>query len=163
MNDPHDPESVRAVMARLDEVRSQFYDVLWAADTERLTTRPSAEVWSALERVRHLLFVEDLYLYRWILRHDEPWNGMGLLPAFLAHDPECAETGCEPTDDLDAVLQAWMGIHGRTFAFVASAATEKLRRHTGDVDFGQGTVGQVLQGSARHDLHHIRRAEALIV
>jgi hypothetical protein len=35
-------------------------------------------------------------------------------------------------------------------------------RDTSDVDFGQGTVGGVLQGMAWHDLHHSRRAEALI-
>jgi uncharacterized damage-inducible protein DinB len=162
MADPHDPQSVRAVMDHLDEVRSRFFDALKAADAETLVARPSAGKWSAIEQVRHLLFAEDLYLNRWILRNDEPWNQLGLLPAFLAGDPNYADVGSQATSDLEAILAAWQEIHARTRAFVADLTPEKLRRDTSDVDFGQGTVGHVLQGMARHDLHHIRKAEALI-
>ena len=159
---PHDPESVRAVMNRLDDVRSQFFDALRATDIEALTARPSAGKWSALEHVRHLVFAEDLYLNRWILRNEEPWNKLGLLPAFLASDPNYADVGSQATDDLEAILAAWQEIHRCTQAFVADLTPEKLRRDTGDVDFGQGTVGHVLQGMAGHDLHHIRKAEGSI-
>ena len=162
MTDPHDPEDVRAVMKRLDEVRGRFSGVLRAADADSLITRPATAKWSALENVRHLVFAEDLYLNRWILRNDEPWNRLGLLPAFLAGDPNYADVGSQPTDDLEAVLAAWEDINARVRTFVAGLTPEELHRDTSDVDFGQGTVGGVLQGMARHDLHHIRSAEALI-
>jgi uncharacterized damage-inducible protein DinB len=153
---------VCAVMDHLDEVRRRFYDVLRAADLETLTARPAVDKWSALEQVRHLLFAEDLYLNRWILRNDEPWNPLGLLPDFLARHPGYAAVGSQASDDLEAILAAWQAIHARTQAFLADLTPEKLRRDTSDVDFGQGTVGRVLQGMAQHDLHHIRRAEELI-
>lgn len=162
MTDAHDPEDVRAVIKRLDEVRGRFSDILRAADADSLITRPSTAKWSALENVRHLVFAEDLYLNRWILRNDEPWNRLGLLPAFLARDPNYADVGSQPTDDLEAVLAAWEDINARVRTFVAGLTPEELHRDTSDVDFGQGTVGGVLQGMARHDLHHIRSAEALI-
>lgn len=162
MADPHDPESVRAVMGRLDEVRSQFFAVLRDAEGRALTTRPAADKWSAIEHVRHLVFAEDLYLNRWMLRSNESWNRLGLLPAFLANDARYADVGSQATDDLEAILAAWHEIHAHTQAFVADLTPETLRCDTSDVDFGQGTVGRVLQGMALHDLHHIRRAEALI-
>ncbi len=162
MPDPHDPQEVRAVMARLDELRGRFCQALRAADIASLVARPSADKWSALEHVRHLVFAEDLYLNRWILRNDQPWNRLGLLPAFLADNPSYAEVGSQPTVDLEAVLMAWEEINARVRAFVASVTIGELRRDTSDVDFGQGTIGGVLQGMAQHDLHHIRAAQALI-
>jgi hypothetical protein len=162
MTDPHDPREVRAVMERLDQVRRRFREVLQATDVDSLVTRPSAGKWSALEQVRHLVFAEDLYLNRWILRNDQPWNGLGLLPAFLADDPSYADVGSQPTQDLKAVLAVWESINAQVRAFVARATAADLCQDTSDVDFGQGTVGGVLQGMAQHDLHHIRAAEALI-
>ena len=122
MTDPHDPENVRAVIKRLDEVRGRFSDVLRAADADALITRPSTAKWSALENVRHLVFAEDLYLNRWILRNDEPWNRLGLLPAFLAGDPNYADVGSQPTDDLEAVLAAWDDINARVRAMIRPRA-----------------------------------------
>lgn len=162
MADPHDPQEVRAVMERLDQVRERFREILRAADVDSLVTRPSADKWSALEQVRHLVFAEDLYLNRWILRNDQPWNRLGLLPAFLADDPGYADVGSQPTADLEAVLMAWEEVNARVRAFVADVTAGELRRDTSDVDFGQGTIGGVLQGMAQHDLHHIRAAEALV-
>lgn len=162
MADPHDPRSVRGVMDRLDEVRRQFYAALRAADPDVLVARPSAGKWSAIEQVRHLLFAEDLYFNRWILRNDRPWNPLGLLPAFLGNEATYATVGVQATHDLEAVWAEWDALHVHTRAFVASVTAEQLRRSTSDVDFGQGTVGGVLQGMAQHDLHHIRQAEALI-
>jgi len=159
MADPHDPQHVRAVMERLDEVRARFCEALRATDADSLVTRPSAGKWSALENVRHLVFAEDLYLNRWILRNDQPWCKLGLLPAFLAGNPSYADVG---SDDVETVLAAWEALNARVRAFVAGLTPEDLCRDTSDVDFGQGTVGGVLQGMAQHDLHHIQSAEALI-
>jgi uncharacterized damage-inducible protein DinB len=147
-------------MKRLDEVRSEFCERLRAAEARFLTARPRPGQWSVIEIVRHLVFTEELYLDRWILANDEPWSEVGLLPAFLARDPEYARVGSAPTGDLESVLEAWAAVHQRTQAFIAQVTAEQLRRVTREVDFGQGTVGHILRGLAQHDLAHIRQAEA---
>ena len=162
MEDSHDPASVRTVMERLEQMRDEFRETLRATSPDVLVTRPNPDQWSAIEHVRHLVFAEDMYLNRWILRNDEPWHRVGLLPDFLANEPWCAGVGSQLCDDLETVLSAWDEIHAATHKFVTTATAEKLRQDTSDVDFGQGTVGGVLQGMARHDLHHIREAEAAI-
>lgn len=162
MSDPHDPECVRAVMARLDEVRAEFCEMLRAADASQLTARPEPDEWSVIEIVRHLVFAEDLYLNRWIECNDVPWCTMGLLPEFLARDPDYADVGIDPADDLESVMAAWDGIHACTQAFVADVTAEQLRRDTTGLDFGQGTVGGVLQGLAVHDLGHIRQVAQML-
>lgn len=162
MRDPFDPACVREVMARLETLRAGFRQQLGAADPTRLTARPKPEKWSALEHLRHLIFAEDLYLNRWLLRNDHPWSALGLLPSFLADNPAFAAVGGQPTDDLETVWAAWDDIHTGMQAFLADLTVDVLRRDTSDVDFGQRTVGSVLQGMALHDLHHIRlAAEAL--
>src|SRR4030042_110117 len=83
MRDLYDPEAVHEVMARLEEIRAAFRQRLRATDAGLLAARPNADEWSALENVRHMLFAEDLYLNRFILQNDKPWNKLGLLPDFL--------------------------------------------------------------------------------
>jgi len=162
MADPYDPECVRTVLARLDEVRAGFVAWLRATDHSLLTRRPAPDQWPVIELVRHLLFAEDLYTNRWLLQNDEPWNKLGLLPAFLADRPDFADVGSQPTEDLEAVLSAWAAVHTHLTEFVASVTADELRRDTSQIDFGQRTVGGILQGLALHDLEHIRQAEAAI-
>ena len=163
MDDPYDPTGVRRVMDRLEQRRSVFRATLRSASSEQLCRRPAEDRWSAIEHTRHLVFAEDLYTNRWILRNDEPWTRLGLLPAFLAERVEYADVGSEPCDDIETVLSAWDAIHARTQAFLRAVTPEALRRDTSDIDFGQRTVGRVLQGMALHDLHHIRKAEAALL
>ena len=162
MDDPYDPTSVRRVMERLETIRNGFRATLRSAPPDHLCRRPAEDRWSALEHTRHLVFAEDLYTNRWILRNDEPWTRLGLLPAFLAERVAYTEVGSEPCDDIETVLSAWDAIHARTEAFVQAVTSEALRRDTSDIDFGQRTVGRVLQGMALHDLHHICKAEAAL-
>lgn len=162
MSDSNDPDQVRAVMKRLEELRSEFYALLRSTEARHLRTRPGPDQWSVIEIVRHLVFAEDLYLNRWVLGNDEPWCRLGLLPAFLAHESEYADVGSEPTDDLESVLEAWSVIHTRMQTYVAEVTAKQLQRDTSETDFGQGTVGQILQGMAQHDLHHIRKAEGVL-
>lgn len=162
MRDIFDPEEVRHVLAQLDEVRAEFYARLRATPPDALIAHPSLDRWSALEHVRHLVFAEDLYLNRWLLRNDQPWCKLGFLPPFLEGNPAFADVGTEPTDDLEIVLAAWDAIHAGMQAFVAEITPEILKRDTSDVDFGQRYVGGVLQGMAKHDLQHIRMAEAAL-
>lgn len=163
MDDVFDPAEVRRVMARLDKVRAAFYARLRAAPPAHVNHHAAYEgAWSALEHLRHLVFAEDMYLNRWLLGNDRPWCTLGHLPPFLAENPLFADVGSEPTEDLETVLNAWDAIHASTAEFVATVTPLKLRRDTSDVDFGQGTVGHVLQGMAQHDLAHIRMAEAAL-
>jgi hypothetical protein len=162
MTDPFDPANVRTVMRRLDEVRREFCATLRSTEAELVTARPAPGAWSVIEILRHLVFAEDLYLNRWILRNDKPWCRLGLLPDFLAKDPKYADVGSQPTEDLEAVLAAWEGIHAHTRDYVTGVTAEQLRQDTSVLDFGQGTVGGVLRGLAQHDLVHIRQAEDAI-
>ena len=162
MSDIFDPEEVRRVLAHLDELRTQFYTLLRATPREVLIAHPGPDRWSALEHVRHLVFAEDMYLNHWLLRNDQAWCKLGFLPPFLEGNPAFANVGTEPTDDLETVLAAWDTIHTGMQAFVAEITPEILQRDTSDVDYGQGCVGGVLQGMAKHDLTHIRMAEAAL-
>ncbi len=162
MSDIFNPDEVRRVLAHLDEMRAGFYARLRATPPEKLIIRPGPDRWSALEHVRHLVFAEDMYLNRWLLRNDRPWCKLGFLPPFLEGNPAFADVGSEPTDDLETVLAAWDEIHAGMRTFVAAITPEVLKRDTSDVDFGQGRVGGVLQGMAQHDLVHIRMAETAL-
>jgi hypothetical protein len=162
MADPYDPECVRAVLVCLDQVRAGFFSWLQATEHSYLTRRPGPAQWSVLELVRHLLFAEDLYTNRWLLKNDEPWNKLGLLPVFLAGRADFIDVGSQPTEDLEAILSAWAAVHARLMKFVANVTVEELCRGTSQIDFGQGTVGGILQGLALHDLEHIRQAEGVL-
>jgi len=159
MTDRYDPSDVRIVLRRLDEVRQTFRQALLATDPGLLTARPAPGEWSVVEIVRHLLYAEDLFLNRRILGNAEPWNRLGLLPDFLTNDPAYAGVGSEPTEDIARLLEAWEAIHARIRLFVASVTEAELCSPLRDLAYGKGTVGDVLQGMAHHDLDHIRQAE----
>jgi len=162
MHDIFDSAEVRRVLARLDGVRAEFYARLRATPPDALIAHPGPDRWSALEHVRHLVFAEEMYLNRWLLRNDQPWCKLGFLPPFLEVNPAFAGVGDEPTNDLESILAAWDAIHTGMQAFVAEITPEILKRDTSDVDFGQRYIGGVLQGMAKHDLQHIRMAEAAL-
>jgi len=158
MKDIYEPQEVQRVLRQLEEVRADFRAALRSAGADLVCRRPDEGQWSALENVRHLLFAEQLYTDRWLLGNYEPWSQYGMLPEFLANNPAYAEVGRQPCDDLEAVLSAWEAVHARTLAFAETVTPEALRRDTSGTDFGQGTVGAILQGLAQHDLQHIRQA-----
>jgi len=162
MSDIFDPVQVKRVMERLDAVRDEFYARLQSTPAGQLNHHTGPDAWSALEHARHLLFAEDLYLNRWILRNDRPWQPIGHLPPFLEDNPAFAKVGTDPTEDLETVLAAWADLHTGMRNFVDPITSDVLRRDTSDVDYGQGTIGGVLQGMAQHDLTHIRMAEAAL-
>jgi hypothetical protein len=162
MADCFDPECVRAVLHHLGEVRAGFAAFLRGTDPAILAARPDPETWSAIENLRHLIFAEDLYLNRWLLQNNEPWCKQGMRPDFLSDNPQYAEVGSQPSKDIEALLASWEAIHTRMMAFVATVSAEELHRDTSKLDFGQGTVGKVLQTLSRHDLEHIRQAEAAV-
>jgi hypothetical protein len=159
MTDRYNPENVHLVMQRLDEFRQAFRQALLATDAALLTTRPAPGEWSVVEVVRHLLYAEDLFLNRRILGNAEPWNPLGLLPDFLTNDPAYAGVGSEPIEDITKLLDAWETIHTHMRDFVACVTEAELRSPLRDLAYGNGTVGDVLQGMAHHDLDHVRQVE----
>lgn len=162
IKDPHDVSEVLRVMANLAEARDGFAATLRASAPEALLERTAEGKWSAMEHLRHLVFAEDLYLNRWILRNDEPWSKVGLLPHFLANDEKFADVGSDACEDLETVLAEWERIFSGFKTFVDGVTREALEVETKDIDYGQGTVGGVLAGLAGHDLAHIRTAEATL-
>ena len=153
---------VRRVITALDKVRAAFVQKLRSLPPEILNNHPGPDRWSALEHVRHLVFAEDLYLNRWILRNDKPWVKLGFLPPFLYDNEAYADVGTEPTKDLEQVLQVWETLHAEVLDWVTKAQSEDLHCDTSKIAFGQNTIGDVMQTLAQHDLTHIRMAEAAI-
>jgi hypothetical protein len=162
MRDLYDPANVREVMARLEALRDAFRARLRATPAALLSAQPGPGEWSALESVRHLLFSEDLYLNRFILQNDEPWNPYGLLSDFLRGWPGYEQVGMAPSDDLETILAAWDRVHAGTRIVVEQLTPERLRAPARNLEGGTQTVAQVLQLLASHDLDHIRQAEAAI-
>jgi uncharacterized protein YjbI with pentapeptide repeats len=162
MADCYDPQCVRAVFERLDQVRTDFRAFLGSLDGTLLVMRPEPDEWSALENLRHMVFAQDMYLNRWLLQNKRPWCRLGLLPAFLADRTDFSDVGSEPCDDLATVLAVWDELQAMSWQYVDGLTPEELRRDTSKIDFGQGDVGQVLQGLAQHDLAHIRQAERAV-
>ncbi len=160
--DPHDPAQIQRMIQRLDKIRSDLFQLLRSTAIEKLLVRPESKHWSALEHLRHLIFAEDLYINRWIFRNDTPFSALGHLPAFLRGRPGFEAVGTTPSSDLENVLGEWTRIHELTISFVTEATSADLKRNTSDIDFGQGNVGNILQGMAKHDLHHTLKIEEAI-
>jgi hypothetical protein len=162
MKDSHDIREVRNVMVELEKLRTTFVQYLRSQSAVVLNNHPGPDRWSPLEHVRHLVFAEDLYLNRWILRNNEPWCKLGFLPPFLYDNPAYADVGTEPTEHIEKVLESWKILHASMLEWVANANSEDLRDDTSQIAFGQQTTGDVLQTLSQHDLQHIRMAEAAI-
>jgi hypothetical protein len=157
ISDIFDPDEVRTVMARLDQLRDKFCGMLRLKNANLLAQRPEPDEWSAIEVVRHLVHAEDYYLNRLILQNYKPYIKLGLLPDHTANIPEFAEVGIEPTTDLETVLTAWKDLHTGTQEYTASVTTRELQR---EVKYADGTIGSLLQLFAHHELLHYRQAEA---
>ena len=160
--DPHDPAQIRRMIQHLDKIRANLFQLLRSTAIEKLMVHPESKRWSAMEHLRHLVFAEDLYINRWILRSDTPFSTIGHLPTFLRGRPGFEVVGTDPSNDLENIFREWTKIHELTISFVNEATSVDLKRNTSDIDFGQGNVGYILQGMAKHDLHHILRIEEAI-
>ena len=162
MKNVHDIAEVLRVIQNLNQLRATFKTRLRSLPSNVINNHPGPGRWSALEHTRHLVFAEDMYLNRWILRNHEPWIKLGFLPPFLFDNPDYADVGTEPTQDLEQVLKVWEDLHARMLSWINEAGEQDLAKDTSSITFGQKTVGDVLQTLAQHDLIHIRMAEAAI-
>lgn len=161
--DTHSVAEVRRAMAALEEAREPFRAKLRAATPEQLLHKPEKRRWSALDHLRHMLFAEELYTHRWMLRDEVAFSPMGLLPHFLLKKEPYASVGREPAktaDDLEVILKAWDKVHARTRAYMKDLTEDKLRISVKDVSFGQADIGAVFRTLTGHDMHHMRLAEA---
>ena len=156
VGDFYDVNGVRQVMERLEVLRAEFRLQLSSVAPSGLRARPAPEKWSPIEHVRHLVFVEQLYVDRFVLQNDAPWHPLGLLPTFMMGWKGFEGVGNDESTDLDTVLAAWAEVHEGTRTLVEGLTSERLRQEAHNLEGKTQPVGQVLQNLARHDLHHIR-------
>ncbi|MHA3701044.1 DinB family protein [Jatrophihabitans sp. YIM 134969] len=102
LNRSDDPDDLRNAYRQLQEA--------WRATVERLRRMPSgsehrqvAGEWSAVQTLRHLVFVHDSWFRRCCLGSTRPFTAMGLASPFV---PDQEEQGLDPAADpsLDDVL-----------------------------------------------------------
>lgn len=161
VTDPFDLEALQAVIQRLADLRTEFLAMLRASNPHDVTMRPAPDDWSALENVRHLLFAEQMYFYHWIQGRTEELSDFGLLSVAVQDLPQYANVGKDASADIEQVLHAWEALHAEISAFVQQLDVDQLR----ETRIGNGrerTVGGILQSLPRHQLEHIRTAEAAI-
>ena len=153
---------VRRAVRELEKVRQDVVERFRAVPFRLLNATADGWDWSAIQHLRHLVTAEELYTNRWILRNNEPFSRLGLLPDWLEGKPGYEAAGTEPTENLEAVVCAWQKVHTRTQQVLATLTEEMLRTSTKGRDFGQGDIGHVFRTLTNHDLHHIRAAEGVV-
>ena len=103
----------------------------WTATIERLRRTPGLErasvhdEWSALQTLRHLVFVHDSWFRRCILGSTEPFAALGLA---IADVPEDAQRGIDPSadPDLDEVVAVRNAQAAELEQWLESAAPAQL-------------------------------------
>jgi hypothetical protein len=99
----------QSTLRRLDDAQQQLRRLLRGVDPARLTARPPSGNWSVLENVRHLLFVEQAHLGRF-LSPPMPLSRYGKPPEGLSHQPRFQAMSVSVTD-IDVVLRTWRRAH----------------------------------------------------
>jgi hypothetical protein len=103
----------------------------WAAAAERLRATPGIEhrsvngEWSAVQTLRHLVFVHDSWFRRCVLGAGTPFTPMGL---GIEDVPDREEQGLDPTADptLDEVLAVRAEQAAELSAWLAEVTAERL-------------------------------------
>ncbi len=104
----------------------------WASTIDRLRAMPSGSEharvggeWSAVETLRHLVFVHDSWFRRCCLGSTRPFTGMGLATDFV---PDQEEQGLDPasTPTLDEVLAVRDAQAAELEAWLSTVTTEEL-------------------------------------
>jgi hypothetical protein len=103
----------------------------WAATVERMRATPGIEhdrangEWSAVQTLRHLVFVHDSWFRRCVLGSTAPFTPVGLAIDFV---PDQEEQGLDPAADpgLDEVLAVRAGQAAELAAWLADATPERL-------------------------------------
>jgi hypothetical protein len=102
----------------------------WAATVERMRATPGVErrsvnaEWSAVQTLRHLVFVHDSWFGRCVLGRTEPFTPMGLGPPAVHERDEGLDLTVDPT--LDAVLAVRAEQVAELEAWLATVTAEQL-------------------------------------
>ncbi|MCZ0971007.1 DinB family protein [Streptomyces albulus] len=119
-----DPADLRKAHRQLQEC--------WARTVERLRAMPAgsehrrvAGEWSAVETLRHLVFVHDSWFRRCCLGSTQPFTGIGLASDFV---PDQEEQGLDraATPDLDEVLAVRDEQSAKLERWLATVTIEEL-------------------------------------
>ncbi len=129
MSDTETPDTV-TLLDRVDGVYRGLVGLLEAGDHASYAVRPASGEWSIVENVRHLLFAQQLHLGKFLPDGFE-WSGLGLAPHFVANEEAFSKVDTEPTDDIEAVFDAWDVIH-TTIIDAVIASTEATPKNVQD-------------------------------
>lgn len=110
-------------------VRDQLFatvDRVQVLTDDRLKLQVNDE-WSALETLRHLVFVADDWYGRPVRNETEPYWSGGLMPSFLAH-PERLGIDKSADPDLDQVLEVLLNRVAQLDATFSNLTADELLR-----------------------------------
>ena len=102
----------------------------WAATVERMRRTPGVEhesvhdEWTAVQTLRHLVFVHDSWFRRCVLGRTEPFTPMGLGPPAVHESEDDLDLGVHPT--LDEVLAVRTEQAAEREAWLATVTPERL-------------------------------------
>jgi hypothetical protein len=150
----------------------------WAATVQRIRATPGIEhrrandEWSAVQTLRHLVFVHDSWFRRCVLGSTAPFTPMGLAIDFV---PDQEEQGLDPASDpgLDEVLAVRTAQTAELETWLAEVTPERLTQ-TAPVPAGDGwppyargrsvrqCLGTVLDEIFAHHRFCVRDLEILV-
>ena len=114
-----------SLLAVLEAEQERLRAVLVGRDEAKLARRPPNGNWSVLENVRHLLFVEQGLLHRYVAAALE-WSSLGLTPEGLRGREPFSVVGTASPANVGEVLAAW-GVAHAAAAALAERDTEEVR------------------------------------
>jgi len=161
-NNIYSTQEIKEIFVKFEELRQEFYKLLFNTTQDLLIKKPKNNEWSAIKLVKHLLFSEDLRINYWLLRNEKKLSSYGQLPSHIKQEGRCELVGTNKTTDIKEILNEWQNIHGQMMIYVENLTDSKLKMSTKDVDMGQGDVAHILQDFVLHELDHIRQVEGLI-
>jgi hypothetical protein len=138
------PADIDAARASVDEVATKLNATIARASrlTEDQRRQRVNDEWSAIESLRHIVFVVDIWLGKLIRGEDDPFHAMGLPPHFVQQPPPSIDPNADPTFD-----EACEAVRGRLEilrSYVDGLAPEEMSRgigtHAKNVAGGLGVI-----------------------
>ena len=160
---------------RADDVDSlrrgwAFIEQQWASTAARVRALPEEarqqrvnDEWSAVETLRHLVFVIDSFFCHEVLRADDPFHPIGLGPDFVPGRDEMG-IDAEATPSFEEVMAVRAGRLALVRDWLASATDDELSRSTAPRTDGcwpppgERTVAQCLHVVLNEEWWHHRFA-----
>lgn len=108
---------------RMHELWDQTIDRIRALTPDQRNQRVSGE-WSALETLRHLVFVHDAWFRRAVLGLQHPFHPIGLAPEWMPHTVEMGLVPSAP--DLAAIETVWADQYIELLDYLDEATDDDL-------------------------------------